>query len=50
MNIKDFKINNKDERGIIKDLIQKKNINAITYITINKGKVRGNHYHKKTYR
>ena len=48
MNIKDFKINYKDERGIIKDLIQKKNINAITYITINKGKVRGNHYHKKT--
>ena len=48
MNIKDFKVNYKDERGIIKDLIQKKNINAITYITINKGKVRGNHYHKKT--
>lgn len=48
MNIKDFKVNYKDERGIIKDLIQKKTINAITYITINKGKVRGNHYHKKT--
>ena len=48
MNIKNFKINYKDDRGIIKDLIQKKNINAITYITINKNKVRGNHYHKKT--
>ena len=48
MNIKNFKINYKDDRGIIKDLIQKKNINAITYITINKNKIRGNHYHKKT--
>ena len=47
MNIKNFKINYKDDRGIIKDLI-KKNINAITYITINKNKIRGNHYHKKT--
>ena len=30
------------------DLLEKKNINAITLITQNKGKVRGNHYHKKT--
>ena len=28
MNIKDFKINYKDERGIIKDLIQKKKIST----------------------
>ena len=42
-------INFKDHRGVIIDLIQKENINAITFITINKNKVRGNHYHKKTY-
>ena len=33
MNIKNFKISYKDDRGIIKgSLIQKKKINAITYI------------------
>jgi dTDP-4-dehydrorhamnose 3,5-epimerase-like enzyme len=42
------KINFKDNRGIIMDLLEKKNINAITFITQKKGKVRGNHYHKKT--
>ena len=30
------------------DLLEKKNINAITYITQKKGKIRGNHFHKKT--
>ena len=43
-----IKINFKDTRGIIVDLLEKKKINAITYITQNKGKVRGNHFHKKT--
>lgn len=38
----------KDKRGSIVDLLQKENINAITYITFNKDAVRGNHYHKKT--
>ena len=42
------KINYKDTRGVIMDLLEKKKINAITYITQNKGKVRGNHFHKKT--
>ena len=42
------KINYKDQRGVIIDLLEKKKINAITYITQNKGKVRGNHFHKKT--
>ena len=42
------KINYKDKRGFIMDLLEKKKINAITYITQNKGKVRGNHFHKKT--
>jgi quercetin dioxygenase-like cupin family protein len=42
------KINHKDKRGLIIDLLDKKKINAITYITQKKGKVRGNHFHKKT--
>ena len=42
------KINHKDKRGIISDLIEKEKINAITYITFNKNKVRANHYHNKT--
>jgi quercetin dioxygenase-like cupin family protein len=42
-----FKINHKDKRGIISDIIQK-NVNSITYITIKKGKIRGNHFHKRT--
>ena len=43
-----IKVNHKDKRGIIIDLLEKKNINAITYITQKKGKIRGNHLHKKT--
>ena len=43
-----LKINHKDKRGYIKDLLEKKNINAITLITQKKGKIRGNHFHKKT--
>ena len=42
-----LKTNFKDQRGIIKDIIQE-DINSVTYITIKKGKIRGNHYHKKT--
>jgi oxalate decarboxylase/phosphoglucose isomerase-like protein (cupin superfamily) len=37
-----------DERGEIIDLIENENINAVTLLTIKKGKVRGNHYHKNT--
>ena len=44
-----LKINFKDKRGVIVDLLEKEKINAITYLTINKNKVRGNHFHKKTY-
>ncbi len=42
------KINFKDARGMIVDLLEKKNINAVTFITQKKKKIRGNHYHKKT--
>ena len=43
-----IKINHRDTRGVIIDLLEKKKINAITYITQKKGKIRGNHFHKKT--
>ena len=43
-----IKINHQDSRGVIIDLLEKKKINAITYITQKKGKIRGNHFHKKT--
>tara|TARA_B110000971_G_C19501336_1_gene273262 strand:+ start:26 stop:400 length:375 start_codon:yes stop_codon:yes gene_type:complete len=43
-----LKVNFKDSRGKIVDLLEKQNINAITYITQKKESVRGNHYHKKT--
>ena len=42
------KINHRDERGIIRDLIEKEKISSITYITFSKNSVRGNHFHKKT--
>mgnify|MGYP001273720981 FL=1 len=43
-----YKIAFSDKRGKIVDLIEKEKIHAITYITIKKNAVRGNHYHKKT--
>lgn len=48
MKVYKTKISHKDERGEIIDLLEKENVNAITYITFNKGSVRGNHYHKRT--
>ena len=44
-----LKVNFKDHRGEIVDILENEKINAITYLTIKKGKIRGNHYHKKTY-
>jgi quercetin dioxygenase-like cupin family protein len=46
--IKKTKINFKDARGEIRDILTHKDVDAITYITCTKGSVRGNHYHKKT--
>ena len=43
-----LKVNHKDQRGLIVDLLEKKNIKLITLITQKKGKDRGNQYHKKT--
>ena len=41
-------ISYKDKRGLIADLLERQNINAITFITQKKGSIRGNHFHKKT--
>jgi quercetin dioxygenase-like cupin family protein len=41
-------INHEDERGIIIDLLEHQNINAITFISFTKNAVRANHFHKKT--
>ncbi|OGN79787.1 MAG: hypothetical protein A2X26_13255 [Chloroflexi bacterium GWC2_49_37] len=38
-----------DSRGVITDLLQSENVNAITAISFAKGAVRANHFHKKTY-
>ncbi len=38
----------RDDRGKIIDLVENENINAITTVTMKKGAVRGNHYHKFT--
>jgi quercetin dioxygenase-like cupin family protein len=42
------KINFKDKRGAITDVIVNQKIDTITHITFTKGAVRGNHFHKKT--
>ena len=42
------KIMHRDSRGLIVDLLEKKKINSVTFITQKKGTIRGNHYHKKT--
>lgn len=38
----------RDERGSIVDLIVNRRIDAITHLTMVKGAVRGNHFHKET--
>ena len=39
----------KDKRGVIVDLLEKENINAVTLVSFKKNAVRGNHFHKKTH-
>lgn len=38
----------KDDRGFIKDILTRTNIDAVTLISFEPGAVRGNHYHKDT--
>lgn len=42
------KVNFKDHRGEIRDLLTHTPVDAVTLITCTKGAIRGNHYHKKT--
>jgi quercetin dioxygenase-like cupin family protein len=41
-------VNHEDSRGLIVDLVENQNINAITFISFTEGAVRANHYHKQT--
>ena len=43
-----LEINHEDERGVIIDLLENEVVNAVTYITLAKDAIRGNHYHKET--
>ena len=43
-----LKYKHKDNRGYIKNLLENKKINSITLKSQKKGKIRGNHFHKKT--
>ena len=49
MEIIKVKMVHSDNRGYIKDLVENENINAVTIITLTKGAIRGNHYHKETF-
>lgn len=48
MHINTPKISFEDDRGIIKDILIRETIDAITVIQSKKGVVRGNHFHKNT--
>ncbi|TSD02440.1 MAG: cupin 2 conserved barrel domain protein [Parcubacteria group bacterium Athens0714_24] len=48
MKIIKTKINFKDDRGIIRDIMSHTFVDAMTYITFTENAIRGNHYHKKT--
>tara|TARA_B110000003_G_scaffold64730_1_gene65438 strand:- start:4807 stop:5196 length:390 start_codon:yes stop_codon:yes gene_type:complete len=41
-----IKIAHQDERGTISDILQQVDVDCVTLITITKGSIRGNHYHK----
>lgn len=44
----ELQIDHKDSRGVIVDLIENETVNAVTYISIRKEAIRGNHFHKAT--
>ncbi len=48
MKLKRLKVDFKDARGVIMDILDDVPMNAITWLTSRKGVVRGNHFHKKT--
>jgi quercetin dioxygenase-like cupin family protein len=48
MKIEKKPINFKDKRGLIRDILIGKKIDAITLLTCKPGAIRGNHFHKKS--
>ena len=48
MTVSHKNISFEDERGKIIDILEKEQTEYVTYITIKKGTVRGNHYHKES--
>ena len=46
MIVHQIKIAHQDERGTISDILQQVVVDCVTLITITKGSIRGNHYHK----
>jgi len=46
MIIHQIKVAHQDERGTISDILQQVAVDCVTLITITKGSIRGNHYHK----
>ena len=48
MDIEKIKTAFDDERGEIKDVLERVDIDCVTLITSKKGAVRGNHYHKES--
>lgn len=48
MKIIKTKINFKDKRGKIRDILTHVPVSSITYLSCSKNAVRGNHYHRKT--
>ena len=46
MIIHKVKVAHQDERGTISDILQQVVVDSVTLITITKGSIRGNHYHK----
>ncbi len=44
----ELKVDYKDNRGEIIDLLIGEKIDAVTYINFKRGAIRGNHFHKKT--
>ncbi len=48
MNIQHTTPNHEDARGEIRDILAHEAIDAVTFLTIKAGSVRGNHYHEHT--
>ncbi|MSU74701.1 cupin domain-containing protein [Candidatus Kaiserbacteria bacterium] len=46
MEISHTKVNHKDERGEIHDILAHEDVDAVTYITYEAGAVRANHFHE----